>query len=204
MSEILGALLVITASAVLPLRAAPETLEASAREIIAPLLDPAKIATLKGDRPVNARLSRVLGRLETARRAGGDVSTVIDTAQVAAGYGGTKGAAADKLAITWSRQKLEEFGCFTPAGLAELKKGASPTITKGQHAGDGIAPDHVLPRSVVPELAARFYNLEPLPARENRVKSAGVTAREVALARRWNRDGLLSAAGLAAVDRAAR
>ncbi len=130
--------------------------------------------------------------------------TVIDTAQVAAGYGGTRGAAADKLAITWSRQKLEDFGCFTPAGLEELKKGGSPTITMGPHAGDGIALDHVLPVSVVPELAARFYNLEAMPARKNLAKSAKITQRELDLANRWYRDGLLSAAGLAAVERAAR
>ena len=60
-------------------------------------------------------------------------STVLDTAQAAAGYAGTSVAKADKQAITWSRQKLEDFGCFTPEGMAKLKKGGSPTITKGGH-----------------------------------------------------------------------
>lgn len=129
-----------------------------AKDIIAPLLDPAKVATLKGDRPANERMYRVLGWLETARQAGGDVSKVIDSAQAAAGYGGTLGANADKLAIVWNRNILEKFGCFTPDGLAKLKKGGSPKIRIGDHAGDGIALDHVLPRAVVPELEARFYS----------------------------------------------
>ena len=128
---------------------------------------------------------------------------MIDTAQEAAGYAGTQGAKADKLAITWSHQKLEEFGCFKPAGLTELRKGGSPTISKGEHAGTDIALDHVLPRAVVPELAARFYNLEAIPAKENLAKSAKIGKRELNLARRWKRDGLLSAEGLAAVEVAA-
>lgn len=160
-----------------------------AADILAPLLDPAKVATLKGDRPANARLYKVLGWLETARQGGGTVSGVIDLAQTAAGYAGSVGAKADKAAILWTFQKLEAWGCFTPDGLAELKKGGSPTITKGDHAGTGIALDHVLPRAIVPELAARFYNLEAIPAKENLRKGAKITEREVALARRWHRRG---------------
>ena len=83
--------------------------------------------------------------------------------------------------------------------MEKLKKGGSPTITKGEHAGDSIALDHVLPRAVVPELAARFYNLEAIPARENLEKSAKITQREVTLAQRWAKEGLLSAEGLQAV-----
>lgn len=55
-----------------------------------------------------------------------------------------------------------------PRGLAaKLRKGGSPEITKGEHAGDFIALDHILPRTVVPELTARFFNPEALPARDN-------------------------------------
>lgn len=66
--------------------ATPRTPQTIAVEILAPLLDPAKIAPLKGERPVNARLYRILGWLETARMAGGDLTEVIDIAQAAAGY----------------------------------------------------------------------------------------------------------------------
>lgn len=194
--------LIIALIAALPLKAAPETAEDIAKQILAPLLDPAKVATLKGDRPANTRLYKVLYWLETARERGGEVFAVIDTAQKVAGYAGTPGGNADKLAISWSRQKLEDFGCFNAEGMAALRKGGSPKITKGQHAGDSVALDHVLPRAVVPELAARFYNLEAIPARENLAKSAKVGKRELELARRWNREGLLSAVGLAATESA--
>ena len=47
------------------------------REVIAPLIDPAKVATLKGDRPANARLYKVLYWLETARRDGAVVAVAV-------------------------------------------------------------------------------------------------------------------------------
>lgn len=188
----------------LVLSAAPQTPDSIATEILAPLLDPAKVATLKGDRPANTRLYKVLYWLETARTLGGSVDAVIDAAQKEAGYAGSPGAKADKLAIIWSRKKLEDFGCFNVDGLNKLRNGGSPTITKGEHAGDNIALDHVLPRAVVPELAARFYNLEAIPSRQNLAKSAKIEQRELELARRWAREGLLSQDGLKAVEAAAK
>lgn len=186
---------------VLPL-AAQDTPHSIAVKILAPLLDPAKVATLKGDRPANARLYKVLGWLETARQQGGEPPAILDEAQTAAGYSGTVGAKADRAAILWSFQKLETWGCFAGDGMEKLKKGGSPLITVGEHAGAAIALDHVLPRAVVPELAARFYNLEAIPAKENLQKSAKITMREFLVARRWAKEGLLSEAGLDAVEMA--
>jgi hypothetical protein len=118
-----------------------------------------------------------------------------------AGYAGTQRAKAYKQAISWSHRKLETFGCYTEEGMEKLRRGGSPKITMGDHIGDTIELDHVLPRVIVPELAARFYNLEAVPAKVNGRKSARITEREITLARRWHREGLLSAAGLAAVER---
>ncbi len=56
----------------------------------------------------------------------------------------------------------------------------------------------------MPELAARLSNLEAMPAKLNLAKSAKITERELALARQWSRDGLLSAAGLAVAEIVAR
>jgi len=47
---------------------------------------------------------------------------------------------------------------------------------------------------------SRFFNLEALPARVNLAKSAKIGQRELALARQWNHEGLLSASGLKAVE----
>lgn len=193
-------LLPILLASALPLLATPETPDEIAKQILAPLLDPVKVATLKGDRPANQRLYKVLYWLETARQRGGEVGGVIDAAQATARYGGTAGAKADKAGIIWSRTKLEEYGSLTPEGMAKLRKGGSPAITRGEHDGDTVALDHVLPVSVVPELAARFFNLEAIPAKTNRQKSAKIGRRELDLARRWYREGLLSTAGLAAVE----
>jgi len=196
-------LLALVAVLTQPLCAAPRTPQTPdeiARQILAPLLDPAKVATLKGDRPANPRLYKVLYWLETAREMGGDVGTVIDTAQAMTGSSGTPAAKADLLAILSNRTKLQTFGCLTPDGMAKLRKGGSPEITQGEHAGDFIALDHILPRSVVPELAARFYNLEALPARVNLAKSDKIGQRELDLARQWNHAGLLSSPGLRAVE----
>lgn len=69
----------------LPLHAEPMTPDGVAREILAPPLDPAKVATLKGSRRANTRLYKVLGWLKTARRRGGDLSALLGTAQAASG-----------------------------------------------------------------------------------------------------------------------
>ena len=91
-------------------------------------------------------------------------------------------------------------GCCGPG--ADAWKGGSPAITKGEHAGDTIALDHILPIAVVPELAAMFYNLEVMSAHQNQAKSARIGGCEVEIARRWHREGLLSAAGVQAVEAA--
>lgn len=54
------------------------------------------------------------------------------------------------------------------------------------------------------ELAARFYDLDAISDRENEAKGAKIGQRELDLARRWQWEGGLSAAGLAAVEAAAK
>jgi hypothetical protein len=69
----------------IPLAALPEIPNNISNEIIAPLLDPVKVETLKGDRPANARLYKTLYWLEIARKSGGEVSAIIEcAAQVSA------------------------------------------------------------------------------------------------------------------------
>lgn len=86
-----------------------------------PLLDPVKIATLQGDRSANARLYRVIGWLETERRAGGDLTDVINETQATGGYVGTTIAVADRATSRWSRKKLEEFQLLHEAGVIQLR-----------------------------------------------------------------------------------
>jgi len=59
--------------------------------------------------------------------------------------------------------------------------------------------DHIIPRSVCPELDNALYNLEMMPLTLNQKKSAKIGTRQIDLAKRWNQDGLLSDEGLKAV-----
>lgn len=172
-----------------------------ATKILGPLLDPGRIATLKGDRPINTRLYRILGWLETARLAGGSVDKVIIAAQRTNGAIDAPCSLEDRTALRRSWEELERFGCFTPKGIETLKKGGSPKITRGEHAGDIIHLDHILPRSVVPEFDSRFLNLIPVPSTVNLRRGSCITSKELALARRWHRQGLLSDEGLTAIQR---
>ena len=45
--------------------------------------------------------------------------------------------------------------------------------------------DHIIPRSVCPELDNTLYNLEMMPLTLNQRKSANIGQRQIDLARRW-------------------
>jgi hypothetical protein len=94
---------------------------------------------------------------------------------------------------------LEGLGCLDDDGMAKLRKGNAPTITKGPYAGEIVMGDHIIPRSVTPELDNALFNLEFIPLTLNQRKSAKVGQRQIDLARRWHKVGLLSDEGLRAV-----
>jgi len=170
-------------------------------EILAPLVSPQKVDALDGSRAANPRLRKIAYWLETARRDGQDAAAVIDQAQRKAGYAGTARAEVEKAALLRNLTILERLGCLTDEGMAKLRKGNAPTITRGPYAGDIVEVDHILPRAVVPELDCKLYNLEFMPARMNREKSAKIGQRQIALARQWAAQGLLSREGERGVNR---
>ncbi|MDB4409100.1 hypothetical protein N9165_03445 [Akkermansiaceae bacterium] len=108
-------------------------------------------------------------------------------------------AKAQRDSLIRNRVILERLGCIDEAGLAKLRKGNAPTITKGPYAGEIVTGDHIIPRSVCPELDNKLYNLEMMPLTLNQRKSAKIGTRQIDIARRWNQDGLLSDEGLGAV-----
>jgi len=63
--------------------------------------------------------------------------------------------------------------------MQEMRRGKAPTITRGPYAGQEAEADHVLARSVVPELQNQVFNLELLAASANRAKSDKVGERQV-------------------------
>ena len=173
--------------------------EAEPSVILSSLVDPAKIDGLKGDRAANPRLRKMMFWLETARRAGADTGVVIREAQKKAGYEGTARADADRESLLRNRIILERLGCLDENGMAALREGKAPIITKGPYAGDVAEVDHIVPRAVVPELDDKIHNLEFMPMKLNRKKSAGIGVRQKQLAAKWNKAGLLSDAGFRAV-----
>lgn len=159
--------------------------------LISSLIDPAKLDTLKGDRAANTRLRKIAYWLEVSRQQGDDPGEVIGNAQAHAGYGGTPRAREDKKALLRNLTILERLGCLTDDGMAKLRTGRAPTITRGPYAGDVVEVDHILPRSRFPQLDEKLFNLEFMPMTMNRKKSDGMGQRQRALEAEWTKRGLL-------------
>jgi len=156
-------------------------------DILAPLIDPAKLDSLKGKRAGTKRLRKASYWLEISRReghhdkAGNRVSARRNTQMEA---------------LLRNNTILSRLGCFDAEGMIKLRKGNAPTITKGPYAGELATVDHIIPRSVCLELDNRLFNLEFLPETLNRRKSNKISQRQRDLARRWHDLGLLSDKGL--------
>lgn len=166
--------------------------------IIAPLIDPAKLDTLRGERAATPRLRKVCYWLETARRSGFDASALLVAAHASNGFEGDERELVQREALLRNVTILERLGCFDTDGMDKLRRGNAPTITLGPYAGQLATADHILPRSVVPELDNRLYNLEFMPDTLNASKGAKLGARQRSLARQWHVAGLLSDEGLRA------
>jgi len=166
-----------------------------AAEAIAAQTDPAKLATLKGERAANPRLQRCVYWLATAEAAGDKPEAVLDEAAKINGTAGTPYAGFVRWGLLENLKIAKELGLLTPEGMAELKRGKSATITKGQYAGQEAEADHTIPRAVCPELANQVMNLELMPASLNRAKSDKVTDRAGVFAKELYDAKLLSEEG---------
>ncbi|MDA7867627.1 hypothetical protein N9A62_01390 [Akkermansiaceae bacterium] len=182
-----------------PAQLKEEHVAADFANLLAPLIDPAKLDTLKGKRAATPRLRKACYWLQMAHMSGFDAGEIIDQAHAQTGPHEPDRAEAQRDSLIRNRVILERLGCIDEAGLAKLRKGNAPTITKGPYAGEIVTGDHIIPRSVCPELDNALYNLEMMPLTLNQKKSAKIGQRQIDLAKRWNKDGLLSDAGLGAV-----
>ena len=167
--------------------------------VLSSLVDPAKIDALSGERAANPRLRKIIYWVEVSRRSGADPTAVVLAAQKHGGYSGTARADADRDSVIRNRTILERLGCLDDSGMAALRAGKAPMISRGPYAGDIVEVDHIIPRAVVTELDDRLYNLEFMPSKLNREKSAKIGVRQKQLAEKWRKLGLLSEAGFRAV-----
>ena len=162
---------------------------------IAALTDPSKLATLKGERAANSRLQKCVYWLATAKMRGGDPAKLIDETNQDNKVDGKPYGKFIKAGLLRNLKIAEELGLLTPEGLAELRRGNCATITLGPYAGQEATADHIIPRSICPELDNQIFNLELLPAQMNSAKGNKITDRARVFARELYDAGLLSEEG---------
>lgn len=172
--------------------AADKTIPAVA---IASLTDPTKLATLKGERAANPRLQKCVYWLAYAEQERAKPEAVLDESAKLNKTSGTPYSEFLHWGLLENLRIAKELGLLTPEGVAELRRGKSATITKGQYVGQEAEADHVIPRAICPELQNQVMNLELLPASLNRAKSDKVTERASLFAKELYDAKLLSEQG---------
>jgi hypothetical protein len=163
------------------------------------LVDPAKLATL-GARGANAHVEKYVALLAEAKADGVAPKKAAARAVALVGVKGQAGKLTSE-AMVRNLVIAERLGCLDPDGLREMHRGEAPTVHRGPYRGEKLSVDHIIPRTVVPELDNVIANLELMPLRMNEGKNARIGARQVDLARKLRKAGLLSAEGLKAVER---
>jgi hypothetical protein len=166
-------------------------------EKVAPLIDPAKLATLR-ERGANPRVQKVTYWLAMAHFDRVNITNVVEAALTSVSV--TNKAQRQLTAATMIRNVFiaSSLGCLNKVDLEEMRKGNAATVRRGPYAGDQLSVDHIIPRSVVPELDNVIANLELMPQRANSKKNASIGQRQRDLARRLHAAGLLSNEGLPA------
>ena len=162
---------------------------------IASLTDPTKLATLKGERAANPRLQKCVYWLAYAEQDRANPEAVLDESAKLNKTSGTPYSGFLRWGLLDNLRIAKELGLLTPEGVAELRRGKSATITKGQYVGQEAEADHVIPRAICPELQNQVMNLELLPASLNRAKSDKVTKRASLFAKELYDAKLLSEQG---------
>lgn len=174
---------------------AEETIDSIPVKTIASLTDPAKLATLKGERAAIPRLQKCVYWLAYAEEQGEKPEAVLNESAKLNKTAGTPYAGFVSWGLLENLKIAKELGLLTPEGLAELKQGNSATITKGEYAGQKAEPDYVIPVALCPELKNQVMNLELLPASLKQSKSDKVTDRAKVFAKELYEAKLLSEEG---------
>lgn len=167
----------------------PRTIIAEAAQV-ASLIDPAKLATLK-ERGANSRIQKITAILCTAKANAKTPEEITTQAIQIIGWGGTEKGNLTAAAILRNLMIAERLGAITPADIAAMKKGNAATVRKGPYSGTPLSVDHIIPRSIAPQLDNVVANLELLPLRLNQAKGNKIGVRQRDLARKLHAAGLL-------------
>lgn len=76
---------------------------------------------------------------------------------------------------------LQRLGGTLPEDLAYMRRGRTADVRRGPYAGEKLSVDHIIPRSVAPELDNVIANLELMPLSVNRKKSDKIGDRQVGI-----------------------
>jgi hypothetical protein len=180
---------------VLLLVTAPLLIAETSASALASLTDPAKLATLKGERAADSRLQKCVYWLAHAEEQGQNSEAVLDETAKLNKTEGTPYAGFVRWGLLENLKIAKELGLLTPEGMAELKQGKSATITKGQYVGQEAEADCVIPKALCPELQNQVMNLELLPALLKQAKNEKVTDRAKVFAKELYEAKLLSKEG---------
>lgn len=164
----------------------------TARTALISLCDPAKIATLTSDRAANPRVRKIAYWLEVARQQGRDPKSEMDNVMAALGWGGTLKGELTAAAMVRNRTIAERLGCLDAEGMEKLRRGSAPTVKFGPYSGEKLTVDHIIPRAVSPSLDLVLANLELMPHSLNLRKGSKVGQRQIDLANKLLKAGLLS------------
>ncbi len=140
---------------------------------IADRIDPATLKGLKGDRPENRQLYRVMYQLYHGEQYGGSPGVLIQNALKKANASKPipELGHSPKLVqsqLTAAYEDLKKWGVFdNPEDIQRLMKGGAPVIRRGRFAGQKVHADHIVPHSVEPKLRRNLGNLRVQPASEN-------------------------------------
>jgi hypothetical protein len=162
---------------------------------IASLIDPGKLATLKS-RGANTRILKITAILWSAKYAGKNPAEITLEAVKKIGWSGTPAGDLTATAILRNLEILEELGATTPADIAEMRRGRSPTVRQGPSTGDILSVDHIIPVAKAPELSNCIANLELMPLRLNQRKNDTIGDTQRDLAQKLYAAGLLSSSDL--------
>lgn len=159
-------------------------------DLIAALIDPAKLATLR-ERGANPRIQKITAILITAKTAGKNPAEITQQATEKIGWGGSQKGELTAAAILRNLRIAEQLGATTPEDIAAMKRGNAATVRRGPYTGDILSVDHIIPRSVAPQLDNTIANLELMPLKLNQAKGNKIGERQISLAKKLHAAGLL-------------
>ncbi len=132
---------------------------------LAPLIDPAKLATLR-ERGANPRVQKAVYWLVAGRVDHADPAKVLDVAFRSLGMTNIAGAEMTKASLLRNLRIAERLGCLDAEGLAEMRKGHAATVRRGPYAGDQLSVDSIFVTAMPPLIPPNRALARSVPRRE--------------------------------------